>query len=93
VGPAGDPRAPWASPARGVRAGLPPLLLQAGETDLCRLDAERLARRAVAQGVDARLDVVAGGIHGVQGLVNLGVPEAVAAWAAVRRFTDSVLPD
>jgi hypothetical protein len=37
--------------------------------------------------------VVAGGIHGVQGLVNLGVPEAVAAWAAVRRFTDSVLPD
>jgi acetyl esterase/lipase len=93
VGPAGDPRAPWASPARGVLAGLPPLLLQAGETDLCRLDAERLARRAVAQGVDARLDVVAGGIHGVQGLVNLGVPEAVAAWAAVRRFTDSVLPD
>jgi acetyl esterase/lipase len=92
VGPAGDPRVPWASPARGALAGLPPLLLQVGETDLCRLDAERLARRAKAQGVDARLDVVVGGVHGVQGLVELGVPEAVAAWAAVRRFTDSVLP-
>jgi acetyl esterase/lipase len=92
LGPDGDPRAPWASPARGELAGLPPLLLQVGETDLCRLDAERMAARARAQGVDARLDVVAGGIHGVQGLVNLEVPEAVAAWAAVRRFTDSVLP-
>lgn len=91
VGPAGDPRAPWASPARGELAGLPPLLLQVGETDLCRVDAERLARRAGAVGVDARLDVVAGGIHGVQGLINLEVPEAVAAWASVRRFTESVL--
>jgi acetyl esterase/lipase len=67
------------------------MLLQVGETDLCRLDAERLARRARAQGVDARLDVVAGGIHGVQGLVSLGVPEAVAAWESVRRFTDELL--
>jgi acetyl esterase/lipase len=90
VGPAGDPRAPWASPARAALAGLPPLLLQVGETDLCRLDAERMARAAVAVGVDARLDVVADGIHGIQGLVELGVPEAVAAWASVRRFTDSV---
>ncbi len=93
VGPAGDPRAPWASPARGELAGLPPLLLQVGETDLCRLDAERLVRRARAAGVDARLDVVVGGIHGVQGLVNLDVPEAVAAWRSVRRFADEVLPD
>jgi acetyl esterase/lipase len=91
VGPDGDPRAPWASPARGDLEGLPPMLLQVGETDLCRLDAERLARRARAQGVDARLDVVAGGIHGVQGLVSLGVPEAVAAWESVRRFTDELL--
>ena len=91
VGRTGDPRAPWASPARGELAGLPPLLLQVGETDLCRLDAERLAPRARAVGVDARLDVVAGGIHGVQGLVNLEVPEAIAAWRTVRRFTDEVL--
>ena len=92
VGPLGDPRSPWASPARGPLEGLPPLLLQVGETDLCRLDAERLSRRAGGVGVDARFDVVAGGIHGVQGLVNLGVPEAVAAWESVRAFADEVLP-
>ena len=93
VGPDGDPRAPWASPARGDLIGLPPLLAQVGETDLCRLDAERMVAKAQAVGVDARLDVVAGGIHGIQGLVNLGVPEAVAAWESVRRFTDALLPD
>ncbi len=92
VGPGGDLRAPWASPARGDLAGLPPLLAQVGETDLCRLDAEEMVRRAQAVGVDARLDVVAGGVHGVQGLVALGVPEAVRAWEAVRRFTDEILP-
>ncbi len=92
VGPDGDPRAAWASPARGDLVGLPPLLAQVGETDLCRLDAERLVRRARSAGVDARLDVVAGGIHGVQGLVNLGVPEAVAAWESVREFTWEFLP-
>jgi monoterpene epsilon-lactone hydrolase len=91
VGPGGDVRAPWASPGRGDLSGLPPLLAQVGETDLCRLDAERLVRRARAAGVDARLDVVAGGVHGVQGLVNLGVPEAVHAWVSVRRFTDDLL--
>jgi len=37
------------------------------------------------------VDVVPGGIHGVQGLVTLGVPEAVAAWASVSRFADEVL--
>jgi acetyl esterase/lipase len=92
VGPGGDLRVPWASPARGNLAGLPPILAQVGETDLCRLDAEGLVRRAQEVGVDARLDVVAGGVHGVQGLVNLGVPEAVHAWESVRRFTEGILP-
>ena len=92
LGPGGDLRAPWASPARGDLAGLPPLLAQVGETDLCRRDAEALVRRVEEVGGDARLDVVAGGVHGVQGLVNLGVPEAVDAWESVRRFTDGILP-
>jgi monoterpene epsilon-lactone hydrolase len=92
LGEGGDPHQPWASPGRGDLAGLPPLLLQVGETDLCRRDAARVADRATAAGVDARLDVIPGGVHGVQGLVNLGIAEAVAAWESVRRFTDSVLP-
>ena len=86
-----DGHDPEASPARGDLAGLPPVLLQVGETDLCRLDAERMARRAGAAGVDARVDVVAGGVHGVQGLVNLGVPEAVTSWCSVKEFTDGLL--
>jgi epsilon-lactone hydrolase len=91
LGPKGDLRDPRASPARGSLGGLPPLLLQVGETDACRADAEHLTGSALAAGVDAQLDVVAGGVHGVQGLVNLGVPEAVAAWESVRRFTGAVL--
>jgi epsilon-lactone hydrolase len=91
VGSNGDPSVAWASPARGEFTGLPPLLAQVGETDLCRLDAERLVLRAQSAGVNARLDVVTGGIHGVQGLVNLGVPEAVSAWESVRRFTEELL--
>ncbi len=91
LGSRGDPHAHDASPGRGQLGGLPPLLLQVGETDLCRLDAERMAESALDAGVDARLDVVAGGVHGVQGLVNLGVPEAVSAWTSVRRFADELL--
>jgi acetyl esterase/lipase len=93
LGPDADPRDPGASPARAVLDGLPPVLLQVGATDLCRRDAERLFRRARRAGVDARLDVVSGGIHGIQGLVDLGVPEAVAAWETVRRFVAELLPD
>jgi epsilon-lactone hydrolase len=88
-----DPHDPEASPARDDLAGLPPVLLQVGETDLCRLDAERMARRARDAGVDARVDVVAGGVHGVQGLVNLEVPEAVTSWRSVKEFTDGLLDD
>ena len=51
----------------------------------------RAGRAARAAGTDARVDVVHGGIHGVQGLINLEVPEAVAAWASVARFTDGLL--
>jgi monoterpene epsilon-lactone hydrolase len=92
LGEEGDPHQPSASPGRGEPAGLPPLLLQVGETDLCRRDATQMADRAQRAGVDARLDVIAGGVHGVQGLVNLGITEAVAAWESVRQFADSVLP-
>ena len=91
LGPGGDLHDPRASPARGSLSGLPPLLLQVGEVDVCRLDAEQLARSARDAGTDARLDVVVGGIHGVQGLIALEVPEAVAAWASVARFASEVL--
>ncbi len=93
LGPHGAIRDPRASPGRGSPAGLPPLLLQVGEVDVTRLDAEHLGRAARAVGTDARVDVVPDGIHGVQGLVNLGVPEAAAAWASAARFVDELLGD
>ncbi len=92
LGAGGDPHGAYASPGRAALDGLPPLLFQVGETDVCRLDAEQASVRARDAGVDAQLDVVAGGVHGIQGLVNLGVPEAVAAWRSVRSFTDGFLP-
>ena len=91
LGPGGDPWDPRASPSRGDLSHLPPLLLQVGEVDVTRLDAERLASAARAAGTDARVDVVRGGIHGVQGLISMEVPEAVAAWASVTEFADVVL--
>jgi acetyl esterase/lipase len=91
LGPGGDPWDPRASPSRGDLSRLPPLLLQVGEIDVTRLDAERLARAARLAGTDARVDVVPGGIHGIQGLVGLEVPEAMAAWASVSVFADAVL--
>jgi monoterpene epsilon-lactone hydrolase len=91
LGPGGTAADPRASPSRGSLSGLSPLLLQVGEVDLCRLDAELLGAAARAVGTDARVDVVADGIHGIQGLVNLGVPEALAAWESVARFVDELL--
>jgi len=67
------------------------LLLQVGDVDVTRLDAEHLGRIARAAGSDARVDVVPDGIHGVQGLIGMGVPEAMAAWSSVTRFVDEVL--
>jgi len=91
LGPDGDLHDPRASPARGELSGLPPLLLQVGEVDVCRLDAEALAVAARDVGSDVRLDVVDGGIHGIQGLINIEVPEAVEAWASTAQFADEVL--
>ena len=91
LGPGGDLWDTRASPSRGDLSHLPPLLLQVGEVDVTRLDAERLASAARAVGSDARVDIVRGGIHGIQGLVGMEVPEAMAAWASVTKFAEAVL--
>lgn len=80
---ADDPRA---SPIYAAVDGLPPVLLQVGETDVTRPDAERLAARIEAEGGTVVLDVVEGAVHGFQGLVDL--PEAQRAWDRCRAFVD-----
>ena len=91
VGPAGDLHDPYASPAHGDPSGLPPLLLQVGEVDLHRQDNERFAQRARASGVDVTVDVADGAVHGFQGLVGMGLPEAVASWQRANSFVDRCL--
>ena len=91
VGDGGDLHDPYASPAHGDPTGLPPLLLQVGEVDLHRRDNERFAARASAAGVDVTIDVAAGAVHGFQGLVGMGLPEAVDSWQRANAFVDRCL--
>ncbi|MCL4862190.1 MAG: alpha/beta hydrolase [Caldilineaceae bacterium] len=52
-----DPHAPLASPLYADLRGLPPLLIQAGATELLVDDSRRLAARARAAGVEVELDL------------------------------------
>ena len=83
VGPDGDPAGPEASVVHADLAGLPPLLLHAGQVDRCRSDAEALAERARAAGVSADLTIWPGMPHGFHGMAGV-IPEADAALCEVR---------
>jgi len=64
---AGDP---FASPLLGDLRGLPPLRVHVGEDEVLLDDSIRFVERAVAAGVDARLDVWEGMVHGFLGGVG-----------------------
>ncbi len=83
---------PALSPAHADLHGLPPLYLQVGEFDTMGGGARLLAANARRAGVEVSLEPWLGMIHGWHGLVNAGVPEAQAAWAAIRRYVDARLP-
>ena len=83
-----DPRV---SPAFADLRGLPPLYLPSGQFDTVRRGTEGLARRAMAAGVAVQWESWPGAVHGWQGLVNVEVPEAVAAFEAVRAFIGHVV--
>ncbi len=59
-----DPRDPLASPLWGDLAGLPPIRVHVGDAEMLLDDSRRYVERAVAAGVDARLDVWKGMPHG-----------------------------
>jgi epsilon-lactone hydrolase len=82
-----DPRL---SPAFADLAGLPPLYLPAGQHDTLRAGTEALARAAMDAGVAVTAESWPGMVHGWQGLVTAGVPEAAAAFARVRAYLDDV---
>ncbi len=82
-----DPRL---SPVHADLAGLPPLYLPAGQYDTLRKGTEALAQAAMRAGVAVTAESWPGMVHGWQGLVTAGVPEAVAAFARARAYLDDL---
>ena len=79
-----DPREPLASPLFASLAGLPPLLVLVGTSDLLLSDSERLAAAADQAGVDVTLEIGEGLPH-VYPLM-LGTPEAAEATDEIGKF-------
>jgi len=63
LGPA-DPKNPLASPLCAELTGLPPIRVHVGDDEVLLDDSRRYVERAVAAGVDARLDIWMGMPHG-----------------------------
>jgi len=82
-----DPRV---SPAYAELGGLPPLYLAVGELDTLRTGVVALAEAAARAGVEVTLEEWPGMVHGWQGLVGAGVPEAQAWFARARQYLDDV---
>jgi acetyl esterase/lipase len=59
-----DPEDPFASPLHADLKGLAPIRVHVGNDEVLLDDSVRLVERAVAAGVDARLDVWQGMVHG-----------------------------
>jgi acetyl esterase/lipase len=79
------PSDPDASPLFGKLAGLPPIRVHVGDDEMLLEDSRRYVERAVAAGVDAKLDVWMGMPHGFLG--GIGKLEAAAgALSAIGQF-------
>jgi acetyl esterase/lipase len=65
-----DPTDPLASPLYGDLANLPPLRIHVGDDEVLLDDSLRYIERAVAAGVDARVDVWEGMPHGFVGSIG-----------------------
>jgi monoterpene epsilon-lactone hydrolase len=76
---------PIVSPLDADLSGLPPLLVQAATGDFAREEANRLADRARAHGVDARLELYAVATHVFQFFWSF-LPEAADALNEAGRF-------
>jgi epsilon-lactone hydrolase len=87
-----DPADPLASPLFGDLAGLPPIRVHVGEDEMLLDDSRRYVERAVASGVDAKVDVWQGMLHVFQnGVGRLGAAslalDSIGAFLAERLST------
>jgi epsilon-lactone hydrolase len=84
-----DPRNPWASPVYGRFDGLPPLLIQVGDTEVLLDDSTRVADEARAAGVTVELEIWPKMPHAFQMFAPF-MPEANRALDHAARFVRSV---
>ena len=82
---------PCVSPLRAELRDLPPIYLGVGTTDTLCDDATALAARLAHAERDVVLDVVAGHIHGLHGLVGM-CPESDRAMCRVGEFVRTYIP-
>jgi monoterpene epsilon-lactone hydrolase len=80
-----DPRRPDISPLFADLAGLPPLLVHAGELEVLVDQIHAFTQRAAAQGVDVRLSVYPDMVH-VWHLMRVATPEAQRAIDEIGTF-------
>lgn len=85
-----DPADPLISPVFADLAGLPPLFIQVGSTEVLRSDAERLAERAREAGVPCQLQVWENMMHVFQALAGW-VPEASLAVREIGAFAEEAV--
>ena len=84
-----DANDPGASPLQGRFSGLPPIRIHVGDDEVLLDDSRRYVERAVAAGVDARLDVWMGMPHGFVAII--GTKASAQALDAIGQFlTDSL---
>ena len=76
---------PYASPLFGNYSGMPPLLLQVGDSEVLLDDSTRLAKHAAGQGCDVTLEIWDGMPHVFQGFAPF-LPEASEAIAKIGEF-------
>ncbi|SAL14685.1 hydrolase [Caballeronia sordidicola] len=80
-----DVRNPYVSPLYGRFEGLPPLFIQAGDTEVLLDDSTRVAEKARAAGVSVELEVLPNMPHALQMFAPF-VPEANRALERAARF-------
>lgn len=84
-----DLRNPLISPVFGNLRGLPPLLVHAGEDEILREDAVRIASLAKSVDVDVRLEIYPRMWHVWQ--LNLALPQTIQSLSDIAQFLKSHL--
>ena len=85
------PSDPVISPLMGGLSGLPPLLIQASQTEMLIDDARRYVNKAAAAGSPVRLQTWANMVH-VWQIFEPELPQARQAFDEIRKFIEATAP-